>query len=284
MSIVIKNLTYTYNPGTPFEKQALKDVSFNVESGEFMCIIGHTGSGKSTFIQHLNGLIRVQKGEITVNGLSLGGKKPDLKGIRSKVGMVFQYPEYQLFADSVYKDIAFGPTNMKLSAEEIDKRVLSAMELVGLEVERFKDKSPFELSGGEKRRVAIAGVLAMQPEILVLDEPTAGLDPRGKREILDLVKKLNKESGMTIIMVNHDMNEAAEYADRIAVFYDGELVKCLPPEEMFDEEDLLRRVGLEIPQMAILRNVLRSKGFALARDCLTVDKMFNELMRLRRKK
>ncbi len=282
MSIVVKNLSYTYNPGTPFEKQALKNLSLTVEKGEFLCMVGHTGSGKSTFIQHLNGLIRLQSGEITVEGISLNVKKPDYKTLRSKVGMVFQYPEYQLFADTVEKDVAFGPKNMKLSEEETAKRVPEALKLVGLDPVKFADKSPFELSGGEKRRVAIAGVLAMRPEILILDEPTAGLDPRGKKEILTLIKGLNEENGMTILMVNHDMNEASEYADRIAVMYEGELYRCDVPTKMFDDGEFLARVGLEMPQMAILRNKLRERGFSVDDDCLTVDRMFDCIMKLRR--
>lgn len=284
MSIVVKNLSYTYNPGTPFEKQALKNLSLTVEKGEFLCMVGHTGSGKSTFIQHLNGLIRLQSGEITVEGISLNVKKPDYKTLRSKVGMVFQYPEYQLFADTVEKDVAFGPKNMKLSEEETAKRVPEALRLVGLDPVKFADKSPFELSGGEKRRVAIAGVLAMRPEILILDEPTAGLDPRGKKEILTLIKGLNEENGMTILMVNHDMNEASEYADRIAVMYEGELYRCDVPTKMFDDGEFLARVGLEMPQMAILRNKLREHGFSVDDDCLTVDRMFDCIMKLRRNK
>lgn len=284
MSIVVKNLSYTYNPGTPFEKQALKNLSLTVEKGEFLCMVGHTGSGKSTFIQHLNGLIRLQSGEITVEGISLNVKKPDYKTLRSKVGMVFQYPEYQLFADTVEKDVAFGPKNMKLSEEETAKRVPEALRLVGLDPVKFADKSPFELSGGEKRRVAIAGVLAMRPEILILDEPTAGLDPRGKKEILTLIKGLNEENGMTILMVNHDMNEASEYADRIAVMYEGELYRCDVPTKMFDDGEFLARVGLEMPQMAILRNKLRERSFSVDDDCLTVDRMFDCIMKLRRNK
>ncbi len=284
MSIVVKNLSYTYNPGTPFEKQALKNLSLTVEKGEFLCMVGHTGSGKSTFIQHLNGLIRLQSGEITVEGISLNVKKPDYKTLRSKVGMVFQYPEYQLFADTVEKDVAFGPKNMKLSEEETAKRVPEALRLVGLDPVKFADKSPFELSGGEKRRVAIAGVLAMRPEILILDEPTAGLDPRGKKEILTLIKGLNEENEMTILMVNHDMNEASEYADRIAVMYEGELYRCDVPTKMFDDGEFLARVGLEMPQMAILRNKLRERGFSVDDDCLTVDRMFDCIMKLRRNK
>ena len=225
MSIIAKGLNFVYNPKSPFEKDALKDVTVNIEDGETVCMIGHTGSGKSTFVQHLNGLIRVQSGSLVVEGIDLSVKKPDLKQVRSKVGLVFQYPEYQLFADTVYKDVAFGPVNMKLPEEEVGERVKEALRLVGLDPEIFGEKSPFELSGGEKRRVALAGIIAMRPRVLVLDEPTAGLDPRGKKEILKLVSELKKQTVSTVIMINHDMNEVAEYATKVAVMNDGRLVR-----------------------------------------------------------
>ncbi|MEG1710562.1 MAG: energy-coupling factor transporter ATPase [Clostridia bacterium] len=284
MPIIVKGLNYVYNAGTPFEKRALVDVNLKVETGEFLCIIGHTGSGKSTFIQHLNGLIRVQSGSIIVDDIDLSEKKPDLKTLRTKVGMVFQYPEYQLFADTVYKDVAFGPMNLKLSVKETDDRVMEALSLVGLNPELFKDKSPFELSGGEKRRAAIAGVIAMRPSVLVLDEPTAGLDPRGKREILNLIIKLKKESCPTIIMINHDMNEVAEYATNVAVFCDGTIKKCDCPQKLFNEQEFLANAGLELPKMAIIKHMLIEKGFNVNDDCLTVDKMFDEIIRLKKEK
>ena len=230
MSIIAKGLNFVYNPKSPFEKDALKDVTVNIEDGETVCMIGHTGSGKSTFVQHLNGLIRVQSGSLVVEGIDLSVKKPDLKQVRSKVGLVFQYPEYQLFADTVYKDVAFGPVNMKLPEEEVGERVKEALRLVGLDPEIFGEKSPFELSGGEKRRVALAGIIAMRPRVLVLDEPTAGLDPRGKKEILKLVSELKKQTVSTVIMINHDMNEVAEYATKVVVMNDGRLVRYTSPE------------------------------------------------------
>ncbi|MCX4287538.1 MAG: energy-coupling factor transporter ATPase, partial [Clostridia bacterium] len=229
MSIVVKNLNFVYNPKSPFEKHALVDVNLTVDDGDFLAVIGHTGSGKSTFIQHLNGLIKLQDGVINVDGIDLSLKKVDFKKLRGTVGMVFQYPEYQLFADTVYNDVAFGPKNLKLSKEEIDERVKEAISLVGLNFDYVSQKSPFELSGGEKRRVAIAGVIAMRPKILILDEPTAGLDPQGKKEILGLVTKLRQTTSPTIIMINHDMNEVARYATKVAVFDMGSVVFAEPP-------------------------------------------------------
>jgi len=208
MSIVAKELTFVYNPNTPFAKKAVDNVSLTINDGEFVAIVGHTGSGKTTFLQHLNALIRVQSGQLYVNDIDVSAKKVDLKRLRGLVGMVFQYPEYQLFADTVEQDVAFGPKNLGVDKDEVEARVKNALTLVGMDYEACKGKSPFDLSGGEKRRVALAGVLAMRPKVLVLDEPTAGLDPEGKREILSLVKKLNVEQGITVIMVSHDADDA----------------------------------------------------------------------------
>lgn len=279
MSIIAKGLNFVYNPKSPFEKDALKDVTVNIEDGETVCMIGHTGSGKSTFVQHLNGLIRVQSGSLVVEGIDLSVKKPDLKQVRSKVGLVFQYPEYQLFADTVYKDVAFGPVNMKLPEEEVGERVKEALRLVGLDPEIFGEKSPFELSGGEKRRVALAGIIAMRPRVLVLDEPTAGLDPRGKKEILKLVSELKKQTVSTVIMINHDMNEVAEYATKVAVMNDGRLVRYTSPGELFKEEEFLKSIGLELPFAVREAGLLRKKGIPVG-DCITVDELYAEIKKL----
>lgn len=279
MSIIAKGLNFVYNPKSPFEKDALKDVTVNIEDGETVCMIGHTGSGKSTFVQHLNGLIRVQSGSLVVEGIDLSVKKPDLKQVRSKVGLVFQYPEYQLFADTVYKDVAFGPVNMKLPEEEVGERVKEALRLVGLDPELFGEKSPFELSGGEKRRVALAGIIAMRPRVLVLDEPTAGLDPRGKKEILKLVSELKKQTVSTVIMINHDMNEVAEYATKVAVMNDGRLVRYTSPGELFKEEEFLESIGLELPFAVREAGLLREKGIPVG-DCITVDELYAEIKKL----
>lgn len=279
MSIIAKGLNFVYNPKSPFEKDALKDVTVNIEDGETVCMIGHTGSGKSTFVQHLNGLIRVQSGSLVVEGIDLSVKRPDLKQVRSKVGLVFQYPEYQLFADTVYKDVAFGPVNMKLPEEEVGERVKEALRLVGLDPEIFGEKSPFELSGGEKRRVALAGIIAMRPRVLVLDEPTAGLDPRGKKEILKLVSELKKQTVSTVIMINHDMNEVAEYATKVAVMNDGRLVRYTSPGELFKEEEFLESIGLELPFAVREAGLLRKKGIPVG-DCITVDELYAEIKKL----
>src|SRR5690554_7396444 len=221
MIIQLKNVNYTYNPGTPFEKKALDDVNLEVNEGEFIGLIGHTGSGKSTLVQHLNGLMKPTSGEIIIDGKSLSDKDTKMKEIRQKVGLVFQYPEHQLFEETIYKDIAFGPKNLGLSDEEVDKRVRDAMELVGLEFEELKDRSPFELSGGQRRRVAIAGVIAMKPKILILDEPTAGLDPRGRDEILGQIKEFHERYGITVILVSHSMEDVARLVNKIIVMNRG---------------------------------------------------------------
>lgn len=283
MSIIIKDLNFVYSPKSPFEKHALIDVNLTVEEGDFLAIIGHTGSGKSTFVQHLNGLVKLQSGTIIVDGIDLSQKKIDYKKLRGTVGMVFQYPEYQLFADTVYDDVAFGPKNLKLSKQEIDERVKEAIKLVGLDFDYVNQKSPFELSGGEKRRVALAGVLAMRPKILVLDEPTAGLDPQGKKEILDLVTTLHKTMTPTIIMINHDMDEVARYANKVAVFDMGSVKYLLKPEQLAQKQDQLVKMGLDIPTLAKLKNYLATKGISLPDDCITIEKMVEYLADIKTK-
>lgn len=258
MSIVIKNLNYVYSPKTPFEKTALSDVTFTINDGDYFGVIGHTGSGKSTLISHLNGLIKLQSGELTVNGINLS-KKYDYKKLRSEVGMVFQYPEYQLFDETVEGDVGFGPKNQGLSESEIRERVAYAIRLVGLDYDKIKNRSPFELSGGQMRRVALAGVLAMRPKVLVLDEPTAGLDPRGKKEILELTLKI-KEQCPTVIMVSHNMDEVAAYCNRIAVLAKGKLEGVFAPNELFGKSELIQRLGLELPSAALVAKMLRDKG------------------------
>ncbi|MBR5145434.1 MAG: energy-coupling factor transporter ATPase [Clostridia bacterium] len=283
MSIIVKDLNFVYSPKSPFEKHALINVNLTVEEGDFLAIIGHTGSGKSTFVQHLNGLVKLQSGTIIVDGIDLSQKKIDYKKLRGTVGMVFQYPEYQLFADTVYDDVAFGPKNLKLSKQEIDERVKEAIKLVGLDFDYVNQKSPFELSGGEKRRVALAGVLAMRPKILVLDEPTAGLDPQGKKEILDLVTTLHKTMTPTIIMINHDMDEVARYANKVAVFDMGSVKYLLKPEQLAQKQDQLVKMGLDIPTLAKLKNYLATKGISLPDDCITIEKMVEYLSDIKAK-
>ncbi len=280
-AIFADNLNFTYNPKSPFAKQALTNINLTVNKGEFVAIVGHTGSGKTTFVQHLNGLVKYQSGTLYVAGQNLADKKLDLKKLRGNVGMVFQYPEYQLFADSVLDDVAFGPKNFGVSKEESHKLAQKALETVGLDYEKIKSKSPFDLSGGEKRRVALAGVLAMQPQILVLDEPTAGLDPRGKREILSLVKQLNREQGITVVMVSHDMNEVYENANRVIVFNNGAVQYDLPPRQLFKMEEEIVSMNLEIPQMAQFVNQLEANGILLPDDCITVDQVFEAILALK---
>ena len=275
MQIVVENLSYTYSEKSKtLAVQALKDVSLTINEGEFLGIVGHTGSGKSTFIQHLNGLIKVGKDcqRLTVGEYDLTDKKCDLLGLRSKVGMVFQYPEYQLFAETVFEDVAFGLKNFfpTLSKEDVEQKVKDAITLVGLDYESVKDKSPFELSGGQKRRVAIAGVIVSKPEVLVLDEPVAGLDPAGKREFLRLLHTLHDTFVKTIIIVSHDMNAVAENCSRVVVFCKGKMVKEGTPQEVFDDSRLEREWGLELPLTERLKKALKNKGIEINGD-LTVD-------------
>ena len=268
-AVEVKGLTYTYSRKTPYEKRALDGVSFCIEEGEFVGLIGCTGSGKSTLIQHLNGLVKLQEGEVTVEGLSASDKK-SLKKLRFAVGMVFQYPEYQLFEDTVAKDIAFGPKNMKLPKEEIDRRVRRAMEVVGLPYEQFAERSPFELSGGEKRRAAIAGVIAMEPRILVLDEPVAGLDPAGRKEILELVLKLKAEVSPTVIMVSHYMDDIAALATRLIALRDGKVVADGTPAEVFGDREKAREAGIALPFAASMVDKLAERGIDLPKTVLTL--------------
>lgn len=259
MSIVIEDLSYTYSPKTPYEKVALKNITLTIDDGDFLGIVGHTGSGKSTLVSHFNGLTKLMSGKLMVDGIDLS-LKYDYKKLRSKVGMVFQYPEYQLFDETVERDVGFGPKNIGLDDAEIKKRVKEAITAVGLSYDDIKDRSPFELSGGQMRRVALAGVLAMQPDILVLDEPTAGLDPKGKKEILSIIGDVHS-NGKTIIMISHNMEEIAANCNRVAVMDNGELAGVFTPDELFCSDELVKRLSLELPCYAAVASALRAKGY-----------------------
>ena len=280
MAVVeVKNLSFTYSKKTPYQTHALTDVSFSIEEGEFFGIVGATGSGKSTLISHLNVLTKIQSGEINVLGLSVKEKK-NLKSIRFSVGMVFQYPEYQLFEDTVEKDVAFGPKNMKLDKEEIDRRVKEALNLVGLDYDLYAKRSPFELSGGEKRRVAIAGVIAMEPKILVLDEVAAGLDPEGREDILKLIKKLQKEKCPTVVLISHNMDDIASLADRILVLSKGRVEFLGTPKEVFKNYDRMNELKLGVPLATRIQKKLEEKGMTFSDVCVTADQLADELKRI----
>ena len=279
MPIVIENLNYVYSPKSPFEKQALKNINLTIEDGDYFGIIGHTGSGKSTLISHLNALTRIQSGSITVDGIDLKPKKLDYKKLRSTVGMVFQYPEYQLFDETVEKDVSFGPKNIKVPADEIKERVKQAIEMVGLDYEKFKDRSPFELSGGQKRRVALAGVLAMRPKILVLDEPTAGLDPRGKREILELIDSVKEKLCHTVVMISHNMDEIARSCNKIGVMSGGELKCVLPPKELFSRRELLKELNVKMPIVTEFACMLADRGLNIDRGIVSEDELVDAIVK-----
>ena len=278
MSIALEHINYVYSPGTAYEKQALKDVCLEIPQGQFVGIIGHTGSGKSTLIQHLNGLTRATSGRILYEGKDIYEEGFDMRWLRSQVGLVFQYPEHQLFEVDVLSDVCFGPKNQGLSQEECEERAKEALELVGFP-EKYYRQSPFELSGGQKRRVAIAGVLAMRPKVLVLDEPTAGLDPKGRDEILDQVERLHKETGMTVILVSHSMEDVARYVERIIVMNRGEKMLDGTPREVFRHCKELEKVGLAAPQVTYVMHDLKEKGFDLSPDATTIEEAADEIMR-----
>jgi cobalt ABC transporter, ATP-binding protein len=281
MSVIrTENLTYTYSQGTPFEKTAVKDVNIEIEEGELVGIIGHTGSGKSTLIQHLNGLIKPTSGKIFIDGIDIHDKDIKLRDVRFKVGLVFQYPEYQIFEETVYKDIAFGPTNMGLDEGEIDKRVRETAKLVGID-DSLLNKSPFELSGGQKRRVAIAGVMAMRPKVLILDEPTAGLDPRGREMILGQIKHYHEETGSTVLLVSHSMEDVARFAQKILVMNKGEVFCYDTPPAVFARADEIAAIGLSVPQITKVFSMLRSRGIDIRGDVYTIEfamKTINEYL------
>lgn len=280
MLIRLENIEYKYMPKTPYEKTALKNVNLEIKSGEFVGLIGHTGSGKSTLIQLLNGLLKPTAGKIYIDGKDISDLK--LRDLRFKVGLVFQYPEYQLFDETVGADIAFGPKNMGLSQTEIEKRVKESMVLVGLS-EELKDKSPFELSGGQKRRTAIAGVLAMNPETLILDEPAAGLDPKGRNDILSQIEFMHKERNMTIILVSHSMEDIARYADRVVVMKDGGIATQGRVEDIFALRERLADINLDIPQITKVTDILRNNGYTLPKNIYTTDDAVCEIMKLFKK-
>lgn len=279
MQIIFDKVNYIYNEGTAFARHALKDISFSINKGEFIGLIGHTGSGKSTLIQHMNGLVKATSGHIYFNGQDIYDKDYSLRELRSKVGLVFQYPEHQLFETTVFKDVSFGPSNLGLDKLECDLRSYEALKMVGIG-EELLDASPFELSGGQKRRVAIAGVLAMKPEVLILDEPTAGLDPRGRDDILEQIAKLHQEAGITIILVTHSMEDVADYADRLFVMNKGELIFQNPTKEVFSQYKQLEQMHLAAPQVTYVMNALKGRGYQVNTDVTTVIEARNEIFRL----
>lgn len=282
MPIKVEKLTHIYSEGLPYETLALDNVSFEIKDNEFAGIIGHTGSGKSTLIQHINGLLKPKSGRIIIGDTDITGPNIKMSEIRRRVGLVFQYPEYQLFEETVYKDVAFGPANLGLPQDEIDARVKEAIGLVGLDYEEVKDRSPFELSGGQKRRAAIAGVIAMKPEVLILDEPTAGLDPKAHGEILRMLRKIHSSERNIIILVSHNMGDIAELADRIIVMDKGKAALMGTPAEVYREADALLKMGLGLPPAMVLMRELKKRGLPVNTEILTVDDAEKEILRLLR--
>lgn len=284
MSINVENLTYIYSEGMPYETLALDDVSFKIEDHEFVGIIGHTGSGKSTLIQQLDGLLKPKSGNIFIGDINITDKAIKMRDIRRKIGLVFQYPEYQLFEETVHKDVAFGPLNLGLSQEEADERVREAICLVGLDYEEVAERSPFDLSGGQKRRVAIAGVIAMKPEVLIMDEPTAGLDPKAHRDILDMVQKIHQKENNIVILVSHNMGDIAELADKIIVMDKGKIALIGTPREVYKQADLIEQVGLGLPPVMHLMRELKRRGAQVSDDVLTMNEAEQELLKYIRSK
>lgn len=277
MSIQVRNIKHIYEKGMPTESVALDDISFDVDDGEFLGIIGHTGSGKSTLLQHLNGLLKPDEGTIVIGGVDITAEGISMVEIRKRIGLVFQYPEYQLFEETVAKDVAFGPRNLCLSDEEIGERVKEAIELVGLDYDEIKDRSPFELSGGQKRRVAVAGVIAMRPEVLILDEPTAGLDPKAHRDMLAMIEEVHRRTGNITILVSHNMADIARLSDQILVIDSGHLVVSGTPKEVFSRTEELERVGLDLPPITILTENLRKRGMDIEKTILSVDEAAEQI-------
>ena len=277
MSIQVKNLTHIYEPGLPTESVALEDVSFEIQDGEMVGIIGHTGSGKSTLLQHLNGLLKPTSGQIIVGDTDITARGVSMVEIRKRVGLVFQYPEYQLFEETVALDVAFGPKNLGLSEEEIDERVREALELVGLDYEEIAPRSPLELSGGQKRRVALAGVIAMRPEVLILDEPTAGLDPKAHKDVLKMIEEVHRRTGNITILVSHNMADIARLCDHILVIDSGKLVTSGTPEEVFSQKEKLEEVGLALPPVTQFAETLRERGLPLSPTILSTQQAVEEI-------
>jgi len=284
MSIQVKQLTHIYDIGLPTESVAIEDISFNIEDGSLVGIIGHTGSGKSTLLQHLNGLLKPNSGEITVGGVTITKPGVSMVDVRKRTGLVFQYPEYQLFEETVAKDVAFGPKNLGLSDDEIEERVREAIALVGLDYDQVAGKSPLELSGGQKRRVAIAGVIAMRPEVLILDEPTAGLDPKAHRDVLKMVEDVHSKTGNITILVSHNMADIARLADQVLVIDSGRLVADGTPKEVFSMKDKLEAVGLAVPPVTEFTENLRDRGIELSPVILDIDQAVEELADILSKK
>ena len=284
MSIRVENLTHIYDKGTPTQSVALDDISFTAEDGQFIGVIGHTGSGKSTLLQHLNGLLKPDSGRVIVGDVDITAPGISMVEIRKRIGLVFQYPEYQLFEETVAKDVAFGPKNLGLSDEQIEERVREAIELVGLDYETVKDRSPFELSGGQKRRVAIAGVVAMRPEVLILDEPTAGLDPKAHKDVLAMVEEVHRRTDNITIFVSHNMADIARLSDKIVVIDSGRLVTVGTPKEVFSRKDELRAVGLDLPPVTEFTESLREKGIDLSATILDVEQAAEEIAAYLKKK
>ena len=280
MSIEAVHLTHCYSEGSALKTIALNDVSFRIEEGEFVGIIGHTGSGKSTLVQHLNGLLKPSSGQVLVDGEDLNGEHVDRRALRQRIGLVFQYPEYQLFEDTVAKDIAFGPKNQGLSAEEISERVHYAMDCVHMDYAKYAERSPFELSGGQMRRAAIAGVLAMRPSVLILDEPTAGLDPKGRDKILTMLEELHAAGHVTIIMVSHSMDDMARLATRLLVMNEGKIIAQGTPREIFAQAEMMTSIGLDVPDAARLCRTLREKGYDLPADLYRPEELKEHLLRI----
>lgn len=280
MSIEVKNLTHIYSEGLPHESIAIDDVSFKAEAGQLVGIIGHTGSGKSTLVQHLNGLLKPKSGQIIVNGQDITAPGVAMRDIRRKIGLVFQYPEYQLFEETVAKDVAFGPKNLGLPEEEIEIRVKEAIEMVGLDYDVIKNMSPFDLSGGQKRRVAIAGVIAMKPEVLILDEPTAGLNPKAHADILEMVETIRKRENNITFLVSHNMNDIARMSDKVLVMNDGKLAMDGTPQEVFSREAELKEMGLALPDAMEIVLALRKAGMDIDGSCMTIDEAADKIAKV----